>query len=404
MVIVGAGHAGGRAAAALRDNGWTGPITLIGAEPDAPYERPPLSKELLTGDKSAAECALHPLEFYAINDIRLIADTLVTEIHRSGKYVVLADGQTVGYEKLLLAPGAEPRRLDIPGADHEGVHVLRTTADAELLSARLSPGTRLTVIGAGLIGLEVASSAIKRGCTVNVVELADRAMARVAPEASAEHAVARHQAEGVTFHFNRSVAAFDGKAVHLDDGTEIASDLVLVSIGAAPRAKLAEQAGLTVSGGIVTDATLRTGDADIFVAGDACVFPHELFGGLLRLESWKNAEDSGPLAARNMLGANEPYRAVPWMWSDQYDFTIQVTGLPDRGTVAVDRPTDGALLQFHLDDDGRLVGASGMGPVGAIAKPIRFAQMLMERDAHPDAADLADPAVNLKALLKKQAA
>lgn len=409
MVIVGAGHAGGRAAVALRDAGWTGAVTVVGNERHAPYERPPLSKELLAGSKTADDCALHGRETYVERGIDLVTGVTATDIKRASGELVLSDGRSLCYDKLLLATGAEPRRLDVPGADLDGVLLLRTLDDSRSLADRLTPSARLTIIGGGLIGLEVAASAAKRGCAVTVVEIGDRLLSRVAPEAIAGIIAERHRQEGVSLHLGRSVAAIAGdgtvEAVHLDDGTEIATDTVMVSIGVAPRVDLAERAGLAVDNGIVTDATLRTDDPHIFAAGDACVFPHPLFGQRIRLESWKNAEDQGPLAARNMLGAGEAYSAVPWMWSDQYDLTIQVAGFPGRTARLVDRRLESdALAQFHLGDDGRLVAVSGVGPVAAVARTVRLGQMMIERQSVPEPGMLSDPTTNLKTLLRQQAA
>jgi 3-phenylpropionate/trans-cinnamate dioxygenase ferredoxin reductase subunit len=201
----------------------------------------------------------------------------------------------------------------------------------------------------------------------------------------------------------------DGEAettrVMLDDGTAIAGDAVLVAIGIIPRTELARAAGLAVDNGIVVDQHLRTSDADIFAAGDACGFPHQLFDAQIRLESWKNADEQGRLAARNMLGKGERYNAVPWLWSDQYETTIQVAGMPGFGARAVERAAaDGACLVFHLADDGRIVAASGIGQNGAIGRAVRLGQMMIERRLYPDPARLADPSVNLKLLLAAEAA
>ncbi|HET7717889.1 MAG TPA: FAD-dependent oxidoreductase [Bauldia sp.] len=409
MVIVGAGHTGGRAAHALRDAGWNGPITLIGAERYPPYERPPLSKGMLTGEKTFADAALYESDSWRRQGINHLAGTTVREIRRASREVILADGRVIPYERLLLATGAAPRRLVVPGADLSGVLFMREVGDSETLRARLGEGRRLVVIGGGFIGLEVASNAAALGTQVTVVEAGPRLMTRTVPARIEEHMRARHKAAGVDLRLARQVSAILGdgsvSAVRLDDGSEIAADAVLVSIGVAPRVELAEAAGLAVDNGIVVDRTLRTEDPHIFAAGDVCSFAHDLFGGRIRLESWKNAEEQGPIAARNMLGGSEAADAVPWMWSDQYELTIQIAGLSDRAATTVERRVEpGSIILFHLSDDGRIVAASGVGPNGTIGRAVRLGQMMVERSLYPDPRLLADPTVNLKTLMREQAA
>jgi 3-phenylpropionate/trans-cinnamate dioxygenase ferredoxin reductase subunit len=409
MVIVGAGHTGGRAAHALREAGWRGPLTLIGAEPHVPYERPPLSKGMLTGEKSFSDCALYDGDAWARLEIDHIAGATVTEIRRGPREVVLSDGRVIPYERLLLATGAAPRRLNVPGADLPGVSFMREAADSEQLRARLGKGKRLVVIGGGFIGLEVASNAVALGADVTVVEAGPRLLTRAVPSRIEELMRARHNAAGVDIRVGRQVVAILGKdrvtGVRLDDETEIACDAVLVAIGVTPRVELAEAAGLAVDNGIVVDRMLRTEDPNIFAAGDVVSFAHDLFGGRVRLESWKNAEDQGPIAARNMLGGSEVAGAVPWMWSDQYELTIQIAGLTDRGTTIVERRLDAdSIILFHLADDGRIVAASGVGLNGSIGRAVRLGQMMIERSLYPDPRLLADSAVNLKTLMREQAA
>jgi len=409
MVIIGAGHTGGRAAHALREAGWKGAITLIGTESHPPYERPPLSKEILAGTKTAADCTLFTEESYREHDVDLRLETTAVEISRERREVLLSDGETVPYERLLLATGAEPRRLKVPGNDRDGVHYLRDVVDSHALEARFLPGKRLVIVGGGFIGLEVAANAIARGCTVTVIEAGPRLLMRAVPALIEERMRARHRAAGVDIRLGRQVTVIAGDShvtgVHLDNGQAQPCDTVLISIGVVPRTALAEAAGLAVDNGIVVDRTLRTEDRAIFAAGDACAFSHDLFGGRIRLESWKNAEEQGPLAARNMLGAAEECSAVPWMWSDQYEMTIQIAGLPDRATYSVERRlAPDATIVFHLADDGRIVGTSGVGPNGAIGRAVRLGQMMIERSLYPDPAALADPSINLKTLMREQAA
>ena len=409
MVIVGAGQAGGRAAEALRDLGWAGQVLLIGAEPLAPYHRPPLSKSVLSGERTVADGALFAPSFFTEKEIELRLATTVAEIRRREREILLGDGTRLGYHSLLLATGAEPKRLGLPGAEAARVCYLRTAGDALALSAGLGPGRHVLVVGGGFIGAEAAASAVARGSRVTLVEPADRLMARGVPRLIAERMAARHRAAGVDLRLATGIASLSAEGgitrVELSDGTHLAVDLVLAGIGVAPRTALAAAAGLRIDNGIATDRRLRTEDPNIYAAGDACAFPHDLFGIRLRLESWKNAEHQGRLAARNMLGHREACLAVPWFWSDQYELTIQVTGLPDLRAESIERHLgEDALLIFHLARDGRIVGASGIGPSDAIGRDIRLAQMMIERRLHPDPGALADPSVRLRAMLTTKAA
>lgn len=401
MVIVGAGQAGGRAALTLRELGYTGRIVLIGAEPGPPYERPPLSKGYLTGDRSAADFTFAPTAALEAAGIELRAGCPVAAIDRDGRTVQLADGERIGYARLLLATGRAPRRL--PRAGAERALYLRDLADADRLRQVLRPGARIAIVGGGFIGLEVAASAVALGCRPVVIELLPRLLGRMVPAPLAAFLAARHAAAGVEIRLQVRLEAIAvaGRGVELvlADGDRLAADAVVVGIGAVPRTELAAAAGLPVDGGIVVDATLATADPDIFAAGDVCAFPHPLAAGLMRLEAWQSADLQGALAARNMLGAGEACAHVPWFWSDQYELTLQMAGLPERGsrTVARDLGAEARLL-FHLDDHGRLVGVSGVGPP-ALGREVRLGQIMIERGLAPDPAALADPATRLKALL-----
>ncbi len=405
MVIVGAGECGARAAQALREAGWTGDVALIGAEILPPYERPPLSKAVLVSEGEPKPT--HPLtvESAAAKGITLLLGTRVAEIDRSGHAVVLADGSRLPYAKLLLATGASPRRLTVAGAESGRVRYLRSFADALALRECLRPGARLCIVGGGFIGLEVAASAIARGCRVTVVEAAPRILMRGVPAPLATLIARRHEQAGVSFHIGAGIDRIieeDGTiSVVLTDGTEIACDTVVAGIGAVPDVALAERAGLAVENGVRVDEQMRTSDPDIFAAGDCCSAPHPLYGGRrIRLEAWRNAHDQGNLAARNMLGAGLHYEAVPWFWSDHYELTLHIAGLADQATTQVKRDLgDGAELHFHLDSDGHLIAASGFGPLGKVAKEVRLAEMLIQKRARPAADQLAAPDVRLKSLL-----
>ena len=404
MVIVGAGQCGARAAQALRRHGWGGPIVLLGEEQDAPYERPPLSKQVLMGQKTTQQCALFDESFFQEQRVSLQLGTKVKSIDRLRRQVATADGRAFQYHRLLIATGAQPRRLDIPGATLSGVHVLRDTSDAQAIAAALTPGRRIAVIGAGFIGMEVAASAIAQGCDVVVLEAGARPLMRAVPEAVASCLAQKHLQKGVDLRcgvrIERIVGSEQVTGVLLGDGTAVSCDAVIVGIGVTPRVALAQASGLEIENGIAVGETLRTSDPDIFSAGDVCSFIHPLFDRRMRLESWKNAEDQADLAARNMLGANQTYTAVPWFWSDQYELTIQIAGMPIFGaqTVVREISTDSRIF-FAIDEHGVVIGASGVGHVGEIARDMRIGQELIARRARVEPHRLADRAVKLKSLL-----
>ncbi|MEX3933179.1 NAD(P)/FAD-dependent oxidoreductase [Paraburkholderia phymatum] len=409
MVIIGAGQCGARTAHALRENGWDGEITLLGNECTAPYDRPPLSKAVLLGERSTAQCAFYDEAFYRDRRIDLRVDACVQQIDRGARKVILKDGRSIVYQRLLIATGAEPRRLDVPGANLEGVYLLRTADDANALAEALQPSRRIAIVGAGFIGLEVAASAVARGCEVVVIEAGARALMRAVPEVVAGYLIDRHREMGAKIHFAAQIERLLGTThvtgVKLKDGTQIACDCVVVGIGVKPRTELAEAAGIDVADGIAVDDTLRTNDPHIFAAGDVCSFPHRLFRRRMRLECWKNAEDHARIVARNMLERGETYSEVPWFWSNQYDMTIQIAGMPAFGVQTVVRETGAtSRIFFALDRDGVLVGASGVGKVAEIARDVRVAQALIAQQARIEPAKLEDPAVKLKDLVAAEAA
>jgi 3-phenylpropionate/trans-cinnamate dioxygenase ferredoxin reductase component len=409
VVIIGAGHTGAQAAKTLRQEGWRGAITMIGAETEPPYQRPPLSKEILTGVKTLSDCGLFEPSFLARREIDLRAGARAVAIDRKKQEVVLENGSSVPYGRLLLATGAEPRRLTVPEVGPSDIRYLRSAADASGLADIIRRRQRLIIVGGGFIGLEVAAAATSRGCTVIVIEAGPRLVMRSVPTEIEKLLAARHRLAGVMFHLNRQIAGIHwarGRVeVDLDDGTELHGDAILAAIGVAPRVELAEAAGLAIDNGVAVDATLRSSDPNIFAAGDVSSFPHGLSGSRIRLECWRNAEDQGALAARNMLGAGEEYGSAPWLWSDQYELSIQVAGLPAPGASYLTRPAEGGgLLVFQLADDGRLICASGIGSEGTIGRDIRVAQLMIERGLRPSAEALADATVRLKSLLVARAA
>ncbi len=403
MVIIGAGECGGRAALALRELGYDGPVTLVGDEPHLPYERPPLSKDAMTSDAPEIK-AIASDAMLAEKSIRHIHSVQAVTIDRAAHAVWLSDSSVLPYGKLLLATGSTPRRLPMPGLGSHCVY-LRTFADALAIRSHLTPANRIAIIGGGFIGLELAAAARKLGAAVTVIEAQPRILMRGVPAEIAEIIHQAHEAEGVTILTGLDIAAIadDGTEVciALADGQEIVADLAVIGIGAVPVTGLAVEAGLTIDNGIAVDAMLRTGDPDIFAAGDCCSFPLAVYGGRrVRLEAWRNAQEQGALAAKNMLGAGEAHAAVPWFWSDQYDLSLQIAGLSDEGKSAVRRDLgDGAFILFHLAEDGRLVAASGIGPGNAVARDIRLAEMLIAMGVKPAPEALGSQDVKLKSLL-----
>jgi 3-phenylpropionate/trans-cinnamate dioxygenase ferredoxin reductase component len=398
VVIVGAGHGGGTAAALLRQYGYGGPVTLIGEEPLAPYQRPPLSKAWLKGEADADALTLKPEGFYAEAGIDLILGAPVTAIARSARTVNLADGRAFAYDTLILATGARARGLDIPGADLAGVLTLRSAADAEVLKAALGPGRRLAVIGGGYIGLEVAASARALGAEAVVIEREPRILARVACETLSTFFTDYHRARGVGFEVDADVQAFEGEGgrvtgVRLGDGRTIACDAVLIGVGAPPNAELAAAAGLECVGGIVVDEQARTADPSVFAIGDVTHRPLPLYGRMFRLESVANALEQARQAASAIVGRPAPAHEVTWNWSDQYDLKYQFAGLPFEVDQVVIRgdPAGAKFAVFHLKGD--LVQA--VEAVNAGAEFMGGRQLIAQRRPISPAR-LADTAVSMK--------
>jgi 3-phenylpropionate/trans-cinnamate dioxygenase ferredoxin reductase component len=407
MVIIGAGEAGAWAAITLREEGWTGPITLVGEELHAPYERPPLSKTLLIKEK--VPCQSWTLTPVRMNDLAIhhITGAEAVKIDRCDRAVYLADGRKLRYHRLLLATGAAPRRLALSGPCEaaRGMLYLRRFEEALAIRERLSAGSHVIIIGGGFIGLEVAAAVTSWNAEVTLIEVAPRILMRGIPASLAELIERRHRAAGINLSTGVGLTEIGsspkGIAVVLADGTRIVADTVVIGVGVTPRTDLAVSAGLLVNNGIAVNEHLETSDPNVFAAGDCCSAPHPLYGGKrIRLEAWRNAQEQGTLAARNMLGRHLIHDTVPWFWSDQYEVCLQVAGLPEAGAQTLERPIGtGARLLFHLDGGGRLVAASGVGPAGSMAKKIKVAQMLIARRAVPDPHALVSPAVDLKELL-----
>jgi 3-phenylpropionate/trans-cinnamate dioxygenase ferredoxin reductase component len=401
IVIVGAGHAGGSAAALLRQFGWQGSITLIGAEPVPPYQRPPLSKAWLKGASDLASVLLRPATFYASNDIALNLASQATEIDRASRSLTLGTGKRVPYDHLILAPGARARVLALPGRELAGVFELRTVADADRLRATLRPGLRLAVIGAGYIGLEAAASARTIGADVTVIEREARVLARVASPLLSEFMQRRHETAGLRFVLDAAVDAFEGSnghvaGVRLSDGTHVPCDAVLVGIGAAPNDVLARVAGLTCADGIVVDTAARTSDPAIQAIGDCTYRSLPLYRRTGRLESVPNALEQAKQAAAELCGRPPPPPEVPWFWSDQYDVRLQIAGLlfdVAESAVRGDR-TAGAFAIFHLAADGTVQA------VEAVNAPTEFmaGRMMIANRQRAVAARLRDVTSSMRQL------
>ncbi|TCL68419.1 FAD-dependent oxidoreductase [Rhizobium sp. BK251] len=403
FMIIGAGECGARAAFALRENGFEGDITLVGDEPITPYERPPLSKAGLKGSDQPK--FIVERERYDEEGIRLILGAGARDLDTRGNRVTLTDGRSLSYDKLLLATGAIARPFPGVAGGAGRIRSLRNHADALAFGELLREGSHIAIVGGGFIGLELAATARKAGADVTVIEGLPRVLKRGVPEEIAEVITERHRAEGVDIRCEVSISSLEETAekatVRLASGGTVEADLVIVGIGALPNTDLAERAGLVIENGIAVDEYLRTSVPDVFAAGDCCSFPMPLYGGRrMRLESWRNAQVQGVLAAANMLGEHEPVSAVPWFWSDQYDMTLQIAGLADGATTTLRRDVgEGAFLLFHLDEAGRLLAASGIGPGNAVARDIRLSEMLIAARARPDPQALVASDVKLKSLL-----
>jgi 3-phenylpropionate/trans-cinnamate dioxygenase ferredoxin reductase component len=404
VLIIGAGHAGGSAAAFLRQFGFAGAITLIGEEPVPPYQRPPLSKGWLKGDMSDDGVLLRPREFYAEHGISLLLGCRAVHIDRAARTVRLDDGRMLGYERLILATGRRARRLAIPGIGFDGVLELRTLADAQRLKSALAgSGRRLAVIGGGYVGLEAAATARALGADVVVIEKEPRVMARVASGVLSGFYQAAHRAHGVRFELGMGVDAISGAAgrvsgVQLGDGRRIDADAVLVGIGAVANDELASAAGLECANGVVVDLAARTADSCIYAVGDCSRRPLPHYGLVGHLESVQNALEQARHAAADIVGRPLQPSEVPWFWSDQYDLKLQIAGLAHGADHIVVRgePLPGAarprLAIFHLAADHRLRAVEA---VNATQEFLAGKQFIGTRQPL-DEPKLADAAVPMK--------
>jgi 3-phenylpropionate/trans-cinnamate dioxygenase ferredoxin reductase subunit len=404
IVIIGASLAGAKAAETLRAEGWTGQVVLVGAETELPYERPPLSKDVLLGKKQPESARLHDRQWYDDNTIELRLGTEATSLDTKARTVTLTDGAELGYDQLLISTGSRVRKLDVPGADLPGIHYLRTAAESQSLTDAYATKPRVVVVGAGWIGLEAAAAARERGCEVTLIEPQSTALAAVLGEQVGGLFADLHRRHGVDLRFGTGVAAFLGDdkltGVETDKGDVVPADLVVVGIGVQPNTELAEAAGIKVASreegaGILAGPDLCTSVPDVFAAGDVVRWDHPLLGRLVRVEHWANAKDSGATAAKAMLGQDAVHDAIPYFFTDQYDLGMEYVGDVPRGTsykvVLRGDPASGAYLAFWLDDDHRVLAGMHVNVWDAI-DAIRE---LVGSRVPVDPERLADPQVGL---------
>jgi 3-phenylpropionate/trans-cinnamate dioxygenase ferredoxin reductase component len=397
FVIVGAGMAGGKAAETLREEGFDGRIVLAGAESHRPYERPPLSKDYLRGESKSPAWLQEDGGWYEANDVELRTSAAVESIDAGDRAVVFADGERLGYDKLLLATGGEPRRLPVPGGDLPGVHLLRTVEDSDALRAVIESGGRLVVIGAGWIGSEAAASARQKGMDVTLIEALELPLLRVlGPELGAFYRDA-HAAQGVDLRLGAGVEAIEGSGraerVLLADGSTIDCAAVLVGVGVAPRVELVQEV-VRVDNGVLVDESLQSSADGIYAAGDIANAQHPVFGERVRVEHWANALEQGPAAARAMLGQDVAYDKVPYFFSDQYDIGMEYAGLHDPSSDELVIRGDmgsGEFVAFWLRGD-RLMAGMNVN-VWDVSDPI---QELVHARANVDRKRLADPDVPIQ--------
>ncbi|WP_313452392.1 FAD-dependent oxidoreductase [Brevundimonas sp.] len=396
VLIIGAGHAGGSVAAFLRQYGHEGPIVLAGEEDAPPYQRPPLSKAWLKGEADLEALLLRPLSFYAEQNIDFRPSTVAVSVDAEAKTVAFHDGSSETYDLLVLATGSTARKLPVPGGDHPELLELRTLKDAERLKAVLGPGKRLAVVGGGYVGLEAAASARALGAEAVVIERAPRVLARVASETLSTFFTAQHRARGVEIVTGAEVTAVAKDGVTLADGSVVRADAVLIGVGAMASDGLARSAGLRCDDGVVVDDQARTSDPAVFAVGDMTRRPIPVHGGVHhRLESVPNALEQAKQAAAAIVGRPGPAPEVPWFWSDQYEFKLQIAGLPfdaDRQVVRGD-PTTGGFAVFHLNGD-RIVCVEAVNA----APEFMAGKQLIGKGTPVDATKLADRAVSMKAL------
>lgn len=406
VVVAGGGLAAVAVVRTLREAGWRGALALIGEEPHAPYDRPPLSKAALAGSGPPAPATILSRAEAADLGVELRTGRAVVAIDRAARRVTTADGTSTPYDRLVLATGARPRRLPAFDTVADRTVTLRRIEDAARIRRHLVPGARILIVGAGLIGLETAAAAVLAGCTPMVIEAADRPLARVAPAAVAERLARRHAREGTDLRtatrILRAEPAGDGIAVAFADGSRARFDLAILAVGVEPCDGLARAAGLAVDDGVLVSADGTTSDPAVAAAGDCARFRAGTAAeGSVRFECWRAALDGGAAVARGLVGLDPVPQAPPWFWSDQFDLSLQGVGDPARAARTSDRATDDALLVFGLDAEGRLVSATGVGPPRAIGRAVRAAGLMIAAGSAPAPEDLADPATDPMAIARR---
>ena len=401
VLIVGGGHGGAQAALALRQHGFAGSVTIVGREPEPPYERPPLSKEYLAREKPFERLYIRPPQLWADKAITLRLGRTVTAIDPAARTVALDDGAALGYGQLIWAAGGEPRRLACPGGDLAGVHAVRTRADVDAIIAEIDAGARrVAVIGGGYIGLEAAAVLTKLGLSVTVLEALPRVLARVAGEELSAFYEAEHRAHGVDLRTGATVERLEGEgrvtAVRLADGEVVPADMVVVGIGIVPAVGPLIAAGAAGGNGVDVDELCRTSLPEVYAIGDCAAHANGFADGeVIRLESVQNANDMATCAARAICGAPAPYAATPWFWSNQYDLKLQTVGLAlgHDATVIRGDPAARSFAVIYLKG-GRVIALDCVNAVKDYAQ----GRKLVEARVSPDRALLADPAIPLKEL------
>ncbi len=397
ILILGGGQAGAQAVDSLRREGYAGRLVLIGDEPQLPYQRPPLSKQYLSGEMSEDRLPFRHQAFYDQHRVELRLGRRAMRIDRGARRVSLSDGEDLAYDRLLMCTGARSRELSSPGAELAGVHYLRSVADVHAIRPGLKAGARLVIIGGGYIGLETAATARKLGATVTVLEMADRVMNRVVASSVSEYYAHEHRTQGIKIICNTRVIRLEGAErvgrVVCADGSSYEADLLVVGVGAIPNADLAAEAGLECENGIVVDEYCRTGDASIYAAGDCTNHPSHRFAMRVRLESVDNAFEQSKTAALNMLDRPTVHDRVPWFWSDQFDNKMLIVGLSQGFDQQVLRG-DPATRSFSVCylKGGELIA------VEAINHPKDYvaARKLIAERVRPNIDKLSDPRVSLK--------
>lgn len=401
IVIIGAGHAGAQAAIALRQRGFAGTIAIIGDEPELPYERPPLSKDYLARDKSFDRLLLRPESFWHEREVTMLLGQRVTTIDPVGHAITREDGDSIGYGTLIWATGGAPRRLTCPGHDLTRVHAVRTRADVDRMMAELDDTNRVVVIGGGYIGLEAAAVLSKLGKSVTLIEALDRVLARVAGEAVSRFFEAEHRAHGVDIRLGCAVECIEGtngaaSGVRLADGEVVPCDMVIVGIGIIPAIAPLQAAGAACGNGVIVDAMCRTTLPDVYAIGDCAAHPNPYAdGAVIRLESVQNANDQASTVARAIHDADEPYDAVPWFWSNQYDLKLQTVGLSTGHDQVVVRgdPASRSFSAIYLKD-GQVIAIDA---INSVKDYVQGRALVVARTA-VDAATLAQTDIPLKTL------